>query len=46
MYFAEEAEANARDSLYSALGNDAASSVAARDPADPGKYRWDIVLMG
>jgi len=46
MYFPEEAEGNARDSLYSALGNDAASSVAARNPADPGKYRWDIVLLG
>ena len=46
MYFPEEADANARDSLYSALGNDAASSVAARNPADPGKYRWDVVLLG
>ena len=46
MYFAEDAEANARDSLYQALGADAASSVAARNPADPGKYRWDIVLLG
>lgn len=46
MYFPEEAEANARDSLYSALGSDAASSVAARNPADPNKYRWDIVLLG
>ncbi len=46
MYFAEEAEANARDALYSALGSDAASSVAARDPADGSKYRWDIVLLG
>ena len=46
MYFAEEAAANARDSLYQALGNDAASSVAARHPADPARYRWDIVLLG
>jgi protocatechuate 3,4-dioxygenase beta subunit len=46
MYFAEDAEANARDSLYQALGADAASSVAARNPADPSKYRWDIVLLG
>jgi protocatechuate 3,4-dioxygenase beta subunit len=46
MYFPEEAEGNARDSLYSALGNDAASSVAARNRADPNKYRWDIVLLG
>jgi len=46
MYFPEEAAGNARDALYQALGNDAASSVAARDRADAGKYRWDIVLMG
>ncbi|WP_395614582.1 hypothetical protein [Allosphingosinicella sp.] len=46
MYFPEDAEGNARDALYSALGSDAASSVAARNAADPGKYRWDIVLMG
>jgi len=46
MYFSEDAEGNARDSLYRALGSDAASSVAARDPADPARYRWDIVLMG
>jgi protocatechuate 3,4-dioxygenase beta subunit len=46
MYFPEDSEGNAGDTLYSALGEDAASSVAARDPADPAKYRWDIVLMG
>ncbi|HYD12266.1 MAG TPA: hypothetical protein VEC11_05415 [Allosphingosinicella sp.] len=46
MYFPEDAAANARDTLYSALGRDAASSVAARNPADGSKYRWDIVLMG
>lgn len=46
LYFPEEAEANAKDRLYRALGADAATSLAARDPADPGKYRWDIVLMG
>ena len=46
MYFPEEAEGNARDSLYRALGGQAGSSVAARDAADPNKYRWDIVLMG
>jgi protocatechuate 3,4-dioxygenase beta subunit len=46
MYFAEEAEGNARDTLYRALGNDAASSVAVRDRADPTRYRWDVVLMG
>lgn len=46
MYFPEEAAGNARDALYSALGNDAASSVAARNATDPNKYRWDIVLLG
>jgi protocatechuate 3,4-dioxygenase beta subunit len=46
MYFPEEAAGNARDSLYQALGSDAASSVAARTAADPNKYRWDIVLLG
>lgn len=46
MYFPEDAEGNARDTLYRALGSEAASSVAAHDPADPVKYRWDIVLLG
>lgn len=46
MYFAEDAEANGRDTLYRALGGEAASSVATRDAADPTKYRWDIILMG
>jgi protocatechuate 3,4-dioxygenase beta subunit len=46
MYFPEEAEGNARDTLYSALGAEAGTSLAARDPADRSKYRWDIVLMG
>jgi protocatechuate 3,4-dioxygenase beta subunit len=46
LYFPEDAEGNARDTLYRALGSEAGSSVAARDAADPGKYRWDIVLMG
>jgi len=46
LYFPEEAEGNAKDRLYQALGADAGTSLAARDPADPGKYRWDIVLMG
>ena len=46
LYFPEDAEGNARDTLYRALGNDAASTVAARDPADPNRYRWDIVLLG
>ena len=26
--------------------SEAGTSVAARDAADPSKYRWDIVLMG
>ena len=46
MYFPEEAEGNARDTLYRALGDDAASSVAARNAGDPARYRWDIVLLG
>ncbi|HEX8216518.1 MAG TPA: protocatechuate 3,4-dioxygenase [Allosphingosinicella sp.] len=46
MYFPEDAEGNARDTLYRALGDEAGTSLAARDAADPGKYRWDIVLMG
>lgn len=46
MYFPEEAEGNARDTLYRALGAEVGTSVAKRDQADPGKYRWDIVLMG
>jgi protocatechuate 3,4-dioxygenase beta subunit len=46
MYFPEDSEGNARDTLYRALGAEAGTSVATRDPADPSKYRWDIVLMG
>ena len=46
MYFPEDAEGNARDTLYQALGSEAGSSVAARDAGDPSRYRWDIVLMG
>lgn len=46
MYFAEEAQANALDRLYRDLGEAARTSIATRDPADPGKYRWDIVMMG
>lgn len=45
LYFPEEAEGNARDALYRALGEGAASSLATRDAADPGKYRWDVVMM-
>jgi protocatechuate 3,4-dioxygenase beta subunit len=46
LYFPEDAAANSQDTLYKALGADAATSIAARDSAEPGKYRWDIVLMG
>lgn len=46
MYFAEEAPANALDRLYRDLGEAARTSIATRDPADPSKYRWDIVMMG
>jgi protocatechuate 3,4-dioxygenase, beta subunit len=46
MYFPEDAEANARDSLYKVLdAKDAATSVAVRNTADPNKYDWDIVLL-
>ena len=43
MYFAEDAAANARDTLYQQLGEAALTSVAQQH--SPGKYRWDIVLM-
>ena len=46
LYFAEEAEANVRDRLYQALGAEASTSVAKRDPGQPNLYRWDVVLMG
>jgi protocatechuate 3,4-dioxygenase beta subunit len=46
LYFPEDAEGNAKDLLYKALGGGAATSVAARDGSDPNKYSWDIVLMG
>ena len=46
MYFPEDAEGNARDTLYRALGDEAGTSLAMRDTADPSKYRWDVVLMG
>lgn len=46
LYFPEEAAGNAADSLYKALGTDAGTSVAIRDAGDPGKYVWNIVLMG
>jgi protocatechuate 3,4-dioxygenase beta subunit len=46
LYFPEEATGNAADTLYKALGAEAATSVGVRSTADPHKYRWDIVLMG
>ena len=46
LYFPEEAEGNARDSLYKLLGAEAATSVAVRNSGDPNKYAWDIILMG
>jgi protocatechuate 3,4-dioxygenase, beta subunit len=46
MYFPEDAEVNARDSLYKALkAEDAATSLALRDVADPHKYTWDVVML-
>lgn len=46
LYFPEDAEGNARDLLYKALGAEAATSVAVRNADDPNKYAWDVVLMG
>lgn len=46
MYFPEEADGNARDTLYRALGEEARTSLATRNAGDPGKYRWDVVLLG
>lgn len=46
LYFPEEAQGNAKDDLYQALGTEAGTSLAIRDSGDPNKYRWDIVLMG
>ncbi len=43
MYFPEDAEMNAKDTLYRGLGGEASTSLAAAD--GPGRYRWDIVLM-
>jgi protocatechuate 3,4-dioxygenase beta subunit len=46
LYFPEDAEGNARDTLYKALGAEAGTSLAVRNSGDPNKYVWDIVLMG
>lgn len=43
MYFPEDEAWNRTDRLYSALGDQAATSVA--KAAAAGKYRWDIILM-
>ena len=46
LYFPEDAEGNAKDTLYKALTpGEAATSVAVRNTADPHKYRWDIVML-
>ena len=46
LYFPEEADGNAKDTLYKTLSAaEAATSVAVRDANDPNKYRWDIVLL-
>jgi protocatechuate 3,4-dioxygenase, beta subunit len=45
LYFPEEAAGNAKDTLYRALGADAATSVAVRSATGPNKYSWDIVLL-
>lgn len=46
LYFPEEAEGNAKDTLYKSLSAaEAATSLAMRDASDPNKYRWDIVLL-
>lgn len=46
LYFPENSAANVADRLYQALGPEAASSVAVRDPASPNRYSWDIILLG
>lgn len=46
LYFPEDAEGNAKDLLFKALGEQAGTSVAVRNAADPNKYVWDVVLMG
>ena len=46
LYFPEDAEGNARDLLFKGLGDQAGTSVAVRNAADPAKYTWDVVLMG
>jgi protocatechuate 3,4-dioxygenase beta subunit len=46
LYFPEEADGNAKDTLYKTLSAaEAATSLATRDASDPNKYTWDIVLL-
>ena len=46
LYFPEEAEGNAKDTLYKSLSAaEAATSLAVRDATDPNKYTWDIVFL-
>ena len=46
MYFPEDAEGNAKDLLYKALKvEEAATSLALRNTADPHKYTWDVVML-
>ena len=46
LYFPEDAEGNAKDLLYKALkAEEAATSLAARNAADPNKYVWDVVML-
>ena len=46
LYFPEDAEGNAKDLLYKALGEQAGTSVATRDSGNSNNYSWDVVLMG
>ena len=46
MYFPDEAEGNARDTLFAALGEGAGTSVARQMSAEESKFEWDVVLMG
>jgi hypothetical protein len=46
LYFPEESDGNAKDTLYKMLSApEAATSLAVRDANDPNKYTWDIVLL-
>ena len=46
LYFPEESDGNAKDTLYKMLSAaEATTSLAVRDANDPNKYTWDIVLL-